>query len=284
VGFKPSLGRIPIFPPYAGRVAGPMTRTVADAALAMGALSKPDRRDTMSLPWQAIDWNDLQPERFDPESPQRLHGLRLGLQLDAGWGLPVDPEVAAAVERAARLFESAGAVVEPVPAFMTRAMIDGMDDFWRMRAWLDISSWPMARQAQVLPYIAEWARGGAKLSGEAVFRGYSQMGVMREAAVAAGAAYDGVLSPVCPVNACPAEYASPTNDPAAPFEHIAFTLPYNMSEQPAVSVPIGLASDGLPIGLQIAGRRHDDLTVLRLARAFERLRGPQPAWPEPPAA
>jgi aspartyl-tRNA(Asn)/glutamyl-tRNA(Gln) amidotransferase subunit A len=283
VGFKPSLGRIPIFPPYAGRVAGPMTRSVADAALSMTVLSKPDRRDTMSLPWQAIDWLDLQPDRYDPDGPQRLHGLRLGLQLDAGWGLPVDPEVTAAVQAAARLFEAAGAVVEPVAPFTTRAMVAGMDDFWRMRAWLDISAWPQARQDRVLPYIRRWAQGGAGLTGEAVFRGYSQMGALREAAVVAGAAFDAVLSPVCPVVACAAEFASPTNDPAAPFEHIAFTLPYNMSEQPAISVPMGLDRQGLPIGLQIAGRRHEDLAVLRLARSFERLRGTLPPWPEPPA-
>jgi Asp-tRNA(Asn)/Glu-tRNA(Gln) amidotransferase A subunit family amidase len=71
----------------------------------------------------------------------------------------------------------------------------------------------------------------------------------------------------------------PSNDPEHPFEHIAFTLPFNMSEQPAVSVNAGHGSGGLPIGLQIVGHRHDDLGVLRLARAWEQLRGPQRPWP-----
>ncbi len=282
VGLKPSLGRIPIHPPYAGRVAGPMTRSVADAALAMSVLTRPDPRDTMSLPWQAIDWHDLQPERFDPDGARRLHGLRLGLLMDAGWGLPVQAEVRDAIQAAARTFEAAGAIVEPVAPFMTRAMADGMDAFWRMRAWLDLSAWPMHRQAQVLPFIAEWARGGAKLTGEAVFRGYSQMGAMRDAAVAACQPFDALLCPTAPIVAFAADWPCPTNDPAAPFEHIAFTLAYNMSEQPAVSVNAGHSRDGLPIGLQIVGHRHDDLTVLRLARSWERLRGPQPAWPQPP--
>jgi aspartyl-tRNA(Asn)/glutamyl-tRNA(Gln) amidotransferase subunit A len=77
----------------------------------------------------------------------------------------------------------------------------------------------------------------------------------------------------------PAEHPGPTNDPERAMEHIGFTLPYNMSEQPAVSVPAGMSDDGLPIGLQIIGRRHDDLGVLRLAAAWETLRAALPDWP-----
>jgi aspartyl-tRNA(Asn)/glutamyl-tRNA(Gln) amidotransferase subunit A len=273
---KPSLGRIPIYPPYAGRVAGPMTRTVADSAAMMAVLSRADARDSMSLPWQDIAWNKLE---TDPK------GLRLGLMMDAGWGLGVDAEVATAVHAAARAFEAAGAIVEPLAPFMTRAMADGMDDFWRCRAWLDIAALPEARRARVLPFIFEWARGGEGLSGERVFRGHSQMGAMREAAVNACARFDFVLSPTAPIPAYAAELPCPTNDPARPFEHIAFTLPFNMSEQPAASVNCGYIAGGLqkglPIGLQIIGQRFDDLGVLRLARAWERLRPAQRAWPEP---
>jgi aspartyl-tRNA(Asn)/glutamyl-tRNA(Gln) amidotransferase subunit A len=272
---KPSLGRIPIQPPYAGRVAGPMTRTVADAALLMDVLSRPDpgMRDTMNLPWQDIAWSQL-------ERP--LRGLKLGLLMDAGWGLPVEPEVRAAVEAAARAFEGVGAIVEPVAPFMTREMIDGMDRFWRCRAWMDIAALPEARRAKVLPFIVEWAQGGADLNGAQVFHGYSQMGAMREAAVAACRPFDALLSPTAPIPAFAAELPCPTNDPARPFEHIAFTLPYNMSEQPAASINCGYTSDGLPIGLQIIGARHDDLGVLQLARAWEQMRPAQRAWPQLP--
>jgi aspartyl-tRNA(Asn)/glutamyl-tRNA(Gln) amidotransferase subunit A len=271
---KPSLGRVPIDPPYAGRVAGPMTRTVADAALMMGVLSRPDTRDAMSLPWQDIAWMQLQRD---------VNGLRIGLQLDAGWGLPVDAEVRAAVEAAALRFEQAGAIVEPLRPFMTRAMIDGMDAFWRCRSWLDISALPPARRAKVLPFIVEWARGGAGLSGEQVFRGYSQMGAMRDAAVAACARFDAVISPTAPIPAFAAELASPTDDPSRPLEHIGFTLPFNMSEQPSASINCGYTAGGLPIGLQITARRHDDLGVLQLAHAWELMRPAQRPWPQPPA-
>lgn len=270
---KPSLGRIPIDPPYAGRVAGPMTRTVADAALLMGVLSQPDERDTMSLPYQEIAWG-----RLDRD----VRGLKIGLMLDAGWGLPVEPEVRAAVEAAARAFEAAGAIVESVAPIMTRAMADGIDEFWRTRSWLDISALPESKRAKVLPFIVEWARGGAGLSGERVFRGYSQMGAMRDASVRACRPFDVLLSPTAPIPAFPAELPCPTNDPARPFEHIAFTVPFNMSEQPAASINCGYTSSGLPIGLQIVGKRHDDLGVLQIARAWEHLRPAQRAWPEPP--
>ena len=270
VGLKPSLGRVPIKPPYAGRVAGPMTRTVTDAAWLMSVLARPDWRDTMSLPPQTIEWLALDRE---------VRGLKLGLQLDAGWGLAVEPETRAAIEAAARAFEAAGAIVEPVPAFSTRAMAEGLDRFWRMRSWLDLQALPAERRDKVLPYIREWVGSSAGATAAEIFLGYSQMGAFREAAVAAVQPFDAVLSPVSPVPSFPAEWASPVNDPARPFEHIAFTLPYNMSEQPAISVPCAMTRSGLPIGLQIAGRRHDDLGVLRIARAWERLRSPLPDWP-----
>jgi aspartyl-tRNA(Asn)/glutamyl-tRNA(Gln) amidotransferase subunit A len=271
VGLKPSLGRIPIYPPYAGRVAGPMTRTVDDAARMMAVLSRPDERDSMSLPAQDLDW---QAPALEPR------GLRLGLWLDAGWGLPVEPEIGAAVQAAARRFEAAGAIVEPVTPFTTREMGDGMDRFWRMRSWLDFQALPPERQQQVLPYIRTWISRGAELTAAQVFHGYSQMGAFREAAVAATAPFDFLIAPVAPVSRFPAEWAGPTNDPATAMDHIAFTVPFNMSEQPAISVDAGRSSAGAPIGLQLIGHRHDDVGVLRLARLWELLRDPLP--PAPP--
>ncbi|MEN9417864.1 MAG: hypothetical protein RI988_1484 [Pseudomonadota bacterium] len=272
-GFKPSLGRIPIQPPYYGRVAGPMTRRVADAAQMMAVLAQPDARDTMSLPPQAIDWADLNLE---------LRGLRLALQMDAGWGLPVEPETAAAVCAAARAFEAHGAIVEEIGPFTTREMMDGLDRFWRTRSWLDYAALPSERQAQVLPYIRAWIEPAAGYSAAQVFHGFSQIGAMREAAVAATQRFDFVLSPTSPVASFPAEWAGPTNDPQRPLEHICFTVAYNMSEQPAASIACGFGADGRAIGLQIAGRRHDDLGVLRLSQAWERIRPAPRPWPEPP--
>jgi aspartyl-tRNA(Asn)/glutamyl-tRNA(Gln) amidotransferase subunit A len=274
---KPSLGRIPIDPPYIGRAAGPMTRTVADAALFMDVLARPDDRDSMNLPQQDIAWSS-----FDA-GVEKLRGLRIGLLLEAGCGLAVEPEVAAAVKRAAALFERAGAVVAPMQPFMTQAMLDGMDHFWRMRSHVDMKGLTPQAKAKVLPYIQQWADSAAGMTGEGVYRAFHQFHLTRLAAVEACRPFDYVLSPVAPVPAPPAEFASPTNDPMRPLEHIGFTVPFNMSEQPAASVNCGYTSRGWPIGLQIAGKRFDDLGVLQVARAFELIREPQRPWPQPPS-
>ncbi|MGC7093165.1 amidase [Amycolatopsis lurida] len=270
VGLKPSFGRVPVDPPYIGRVAGPMTRTVADTALLMDVVARPDARDHMSLPPAEIPWHELD---FD------VRGLRIGLHTEPGAGLSVDPATLAAVTEIARRLEQAGAVIEPVDPFLTRDLLNGLDVFWRIRAWSDISALPAERQAKVLPYIADWARGAAGVDGLTGYRGFSCIDTMNAATLRATEPYDFVLSPTCPVSAPPAEYASPTNDPEKPFEHIAFTVPYNMSGQPAVSVNCGYTGDGLPIGLQISGRRFDDLGVLRLATVVERVRPEQRPWP-----
>jgi aspartyl-tRNA(Asn)/glutamyl-tRNA(Gln) amidotransferase subunit A len=274
---KPSLGRIPIDPPYMGRAAGPMTRTVADAALFMHVLSGADDRDSMNLPPQDIVWGS-----FDA-GVEKLRGLRIGLLLEAGCGLAVEPEVRAAIERAAQLFERAGAVVAPLKPFMTQGMLDGMDHFWRMRSHIDMKALAPEVKARVLPYIQQWADSAAGMTGEAVFRAYHQFHLTRLATVNACRPFDYVISPVSPVPAFRAELPSPTNDPLRPLEHIGFTVPFNMSEQPASSVNCGYTRGGLPIGLQIAGKRFDDLGVLQVSHAFERIREGQRPWPQPPS-
>ncbi|MGE7367521.1 amidase [Neorhizobium sp. NPDC001467] len=273
-GFKPSNGRVPIDPYYPGRCAGPMTRTVEDAAFSMAVLSRPDWRDATALPPESRDWLDLDVE---------VKGMRIGLMLDAGVGLAADPEIVDAVTRAAARFEQAGATIVPVAPVMTRAMLDGLDLFWRARLWADIEALAVERQRLILPYIFEWAQGGAHVSGVEAVRGFNRTIDMRRACANLFSTLDAVLSPTSPVIAYPAEWASPTNDPARPFEHIGFTLPWNMGEQPAASIHCGFSRTGMPIGLQIVGPRFADLTVLRLAKAFETLTGGVREWPQPPA-
>ena len=173
VALKPSLGRIPIDPPYVGRVAGPMTRTVDDAALMMSVLSRPDRRDGMSLPPDNINWKALD---------KSLRKLRIGLMLDLGVGQTLEQEVRDVAVKAARAFEVAGAVVTEVPGVLTREMLDGLDAFWRARSWDDLSGLTPAERARALPYIYKWAETGAKLTGVEVIRGFNATMAIRAAA------------------------------------------------------------------------------------------------------
>ena len=272
VGLKPSLGRVPVDPPYVGRVAGPLARSVADVALAMSVLSRLDWRDGMSLPPANIDWRIRAAD---------VRGLRIGLMAEIGAGQETEPEVRAAVEAAAKRFEKAGARLLPVAPILTRAMLDGLDDFWRARAWADIEPLPAERRARILPYILRWAEAGAKISGVATVRGFGRTMEMRKAAAQLFQSVDVVLSPTAPVAAFPAELASPLNDPDRPFEHIGYTVVWNMTEQPAVSINCGYTQKGLPIGLQIVGPRFDDAGVLSLAQAYENWRGEQRPWPVP---
>jgi Asp-tRNA(Asn)/Glu-tRNA(Gln) amidotransferase A subunit family amidase len=109
---------------------------------------------------------------------------------------------------------------------------------------------------------------------------YGQVMAMREAAVAACQPFDFVLSPTSPILPYEAELPAPGNDPRNALPHIAFTVAYNMSEQPAASVNWQASRDGLPIGVQVIGRRFDDRGVLKLSRLIETLRPPQKPWPE----
>src|SRR6516225_940819 len=273
VGLKPSLGRVPIDPPYVGRVAGPMTRTVDDAAMMMSVLSKPDRRDGMSLPPSDIHWKSLE------KSPRKL---RIGLMLDLGVGQKLEKPVREVVIKAAKAFEAAGSVVTEVDGILTREMLDGLDNFWRARMWDDLDKLGPAERAKVLPYIYQWGERGAKLSGVEVIRGFNATMAIRAAAAKLFCDLDYVISPVSPVVSFPAEYASPLNDPEKPFEHICYTVPWNMSENPALSINGGYDEHGFPIGVQIIGRRFDDVGVLGMAKTFEGLRGAQRPWPSPP--
>jgi len=236
-------------------------------------LSRPDRRDGMSLPPNDINWKAL-------DKPIRK--LRIGLMLDAGTGQALEPGVRAVAVKAAKAFESAGAVVTEVDGIMSREILDGLDNFWRARMWDDLSRLTPQERAKALPYILKWAEAGAKLSGVDVIRGFNATMAIRSAAAKLFCDIDYVISPVSPVVNFAAELAAPINDPAKPFEHIAYTVPWNMSENPAASINGGFSSKGFPIGVQIVGRRFDDLGVLGMAKAFEGLRGPQKPWPKPP--
>ncbi|MEO7752085.1 MAG: amidase [Terracoccus sp.] len=273
---KPSAGRVPLDNPYLGRCAGPMARTAADAALLLSVISRPDARD----------WTSLAPEDLDlvlDAGSLDVTGLRVGLQLDAGCGLPVDAEVAAAVEQAARVFAAAGATVEPLAPFMTELMLSNLDQFWRVRSLVDFEALDADAQGRVLPFIQRWVASVRGVDGRAVLGDYASIMALQQATVAATMPFDVVLSPVSPVAAFPAEWPMPWGEDDLGMAHIGFTAPANMSGQPAASVNCGFTTDGRTIGLQVSGRRFDDVGVLRVVDWYEHHRGAEatPVWPIP---
>lgn len=279
---KPTFGSVPVDPPYLGRAIGPLARTVEDVALAMAVLCRPDPldRDHTWIPLAAQQpWGDVSAR---PMRDVDIAGLRVAVHTDAGAGMAVDPEVARIVGDVAAVFERAGAVVDPLPPFMTSEALGQLDLFLRARSWADVRGLPLDRRARVLPHIREWVLGAADLSGVQVFAAYHAVQAMRARTAVATRAYDVVLSPVAPVAAFPAEWVSPTNVLGAPLDHIAFTAPYNFSDQPAATVNAGFTADGRPVGVQLAGRRFADVEVLRAAAWYEAARpsAAVPAWPD----
>jgi Asp-tRNA(Asn)/Glu-tRNA(Gln) amidotransferase A subunit family amidase len=272
---KPSLGRVPIHPPYLGRVCGPMTRTVTDAALLMNVITRPDARDYMALPYDEHPW--------DTNVDGDVSGKRFGLVLNIGMGRDPTPDVRTAVEAAAERFASAGAIVEAVEPFLSADILTGVDRFFAARLLAEyVGPMSVGPQAAILPFITSWCRRAEDWSATDALLALGAVMEMRERAHNAVQPFDFLLSPTAPMTAYAADEATPGDDPDDAFPHIGFTSPFNFSEQPAASVYTGLDADGLPIGLQIAGHRFDDLGVLQMARAYELLRPSDVVWPEPP--
>ncbi len=265
---KPSEGLIPLDVPYTGRAAGPLARTAADAIRLMSIIAKPDSRDYLTRAYPPMDWS------LEPLAPA---GLRVAVQLDAGSGLPVEPETRALIEAAAERFAEAGAIVEPLDPFVPAEVLDGLVDFWRSRSYADLELLSEADRALVLPFIVEWCSAGAGFSAAQTVRNRGCADEIARLTRAATAPYDLVLSPVSPVAAFAAEDPMPITDPLQTMGHISFTVPYNMSGQPAVSIGAGIQADGRTVGLQIAGPIGSDDRLLRVAHWFETVRGPEAA-------
>jgi aspartyl-tRNA(Asn)/glutamyl-tRNA(Gln) amidotransferase subunit A len=152
--------------------------------------------------------------------------------------------------------------------------------FFEARSYNDYMQLQETRREKVHPFIAEWCTWrAARFTGRDVMQAYGQVMAMREAAVQATRAYDYLLSPTSPILAYEAESPAPGNDPRNALPHIAFTVPWNMSEQPAASINWTSSTDGLPIGVQLVGRRFDDAGVLAVSRLLETLRPAQRPWP-----
>jgi aspartyl-tRNA(Asn)/glutamyl-tRNA(Gln) amidotransferase subunit A len=229
----------------------------------------------MALPPADIDWMRL--DGFNPRN------ARIALHLDAGAGMPVEPETLATIERAAQTFRDAGAAVTEIPPFFSQEALDDLDRFWRVRGWVDYLAMPPERRELLLPFIREWVHGGKDVSGETMMRCVNRKLEVRKVTQQATEQFDLVLSPVSPVPTFPVDWPMPSNDVHRAMDHIAFTVPYNMSEQPAISINAGFTAAGKAVGLQISGRRFADLEVLQAATWFESHRGSeaQPDWTIP---
>ncbi|MGH7098217.1 MAG: amidase [Stellaceae bacterium] len=262
-GIKPSFGRVAQYPPSSMSSlshAGPLARTVADAALMLTVLAGPDPRDPTGLPPDERDYRD--------GLDGGVSGWRVGFSPDLGLA-HVDPEIAAAVAAAARQFEALGARVEEVGAIFPSPR-ETLLTLWSAGLARALAAYPRDQWTLLDPGLVGVAEaGGRLLAVDYVGADFARAALARQMA-AFHQTYDLLLTPMMPVPALPV--GQDLNDPATERNWIdwsPFSYPFNLTRQPAASIPCGLTAAGLPIGLQIVGPLYADARVLRAARAFE---------------
>ena len=262
-GLKPSFGRVPAYPlSPMGLLShiGPMARTVADAALMLRVLAQPDDRDPYALPPEDKDYLD--------GLEGGVRGWRIAFSPDLGYA-KVDPEIAAAVAEAARRFEDLGAHVEQIGAIFASPRA-ALLTLWAAGAAKLMRAFPAERRAEIDPGLLATAAEGERISAVDYLAADEVRNAISQQMAAFHRNYDLLLTPMMPIPALPV--GQDLNDPATDEHWIdwsPFSYPFNLTRQPAASIPCGLTGAGLPIGLQIVGPLYADDRVLRAARAFE---------------
>jgi aspartyl-tRNA(Asn)/glutamyl-tRNA(Gln) amidotransferase subunit A len=263
-GIKASFGRVPAWPlsPF-GTVAhvGPMTRSVADAALMLNVIAQPDARDWHALPYEPRDW------RLDLE--QGVRDLRIAWSPNLGYA-KVDPEVASLTEKAVKVFADLGARVEakdpgfenPGPVFQTHwfsgaaALLRGIKD-----------------KQPVDPGLLEVGAQGERITAAELLDAQMKRGALGVHMNLFHRDYDLLITPTLAVPAFDVGQEFPQTSGGKRWtDWTPFTYPFNLTQQPAASIPCGFTKAGLPVGLQLVGPRYADALVLRAARAFETAR------------
>lgn len=269
VGLKPSFGRVPAYPlsPF-GTVShiGPHTMSVTDAALMLNVMQRPDPRDWTSLPPTDVD--NL------AGLDDGIVGVRIAYSATLGYA-DVHPEVAAAVSAAVQVLVAAGAQVEAVdPGFEDPLEIT--TGLWFTGAWTLWNTLTTEQQAVTDPDFAAEAEAGSRFSNLDIQRLVLRRGELGSQLRQFMTRFDIIATPAVALPAFDAKPAGHTAlTPESMLGWTPFSYPFNLSQQPAITVPCGLTTDGLPIGLQLVGPMFDDALVLRAARAYEQ-RNPAP--------
>ena len=263
VGFKPTYGRVPLYPasPFGTLAhAGPMTRTVDDAALMLDVLSRPDPRDWSSL--------DAPTASFREHLDDGVAGMRIAFSPGLGY-VDVDPDVAGPVRSAVEVLTELGAVVEQAdPGFPDP--VHAYHVLWFSGAAKSLEHVQQAQWEQLDPGLREISEQGRTLSAleyldavaERMALG-SRMGRFHER-------FDLLVTPTLPIPPFAAGREVPESWPSPRWTSwTPFTYPFNLTQQPAITLPCGFTPTGLPLGLQIVGPRHADARVLAAAKAYQ---------------
>ena len=264
VGFKPSFGRVPAYPlsPF-GSVAhlGPHAMTVEEVALLMNAIALPDARDWTSLPFDGVD--------YLAGLKGGVKGLRVAYSPTLGYAKNVDPEIAAATAQAAKHLQDLGAVVEQVDP-LTEDPLDISTGLWFAGAYQVWQTLNPSQQALTDPDFKSQAELGAQLDANAIHALTQRRGVLGSHLRQFMQRFDLILTPSTAVTAFKALPAGHSvMNSAAMLGWTPFSYPFNLSQQPAISLPCGLTLDGLPMGVQLVGTMFGDAKLLQAAQALQ---------------
>ncbi|MBE1575901.1 amidase [Amycolatopsis roodepoortensis] len=269
VGLKPTHGRIPLFPasPFGPLShAGPMARSVDDTALLLDVLALPDHRDPAAL---------APPVSTYREAVRRdVRGLIAAYSPTLGY-VDVDPEVAEIVKSAVRSLGDAGLHIEETDPGFTDPKA-AFDILWSTGAakWLD--TFPAGSETKVDPGLRKVWELGKTFSASDYLGANAERAALGILMGEFHTRYDVLITPTLPITAFEAGHEVPPGSGLSSWpDWTPFTYPFNMTQQPAISVPAGRTSRGLPVGLQIVGPRHSDDLVLAVAKLLEEVR----PWP-----
>ncbi len=274
VGLKPTFGRVPVWPtnPFGTlRHTCPMARTVEELALMMDVIARPDARDWYALPDDGMNYSQA--------LAAGVKGLPVAYIPQFG-SVRVDPEVAAAVRSAAKVFEDLGAHVEELDAPFDDPL-DLMAMLWFTGAAQVVESYGPEARAKMDPGLLEIAEEGRSYSLMPYLEGITRRTNLGIQLSQFHEHFDLLLTPTLPIPAFEAGHEVPRGWPGRRWLNwTPFTYPFNLTQQPAISVPCGMTTTGLPIGLQLVGAKYKDALVLRAAQAYE---SSSPIYRRPPA-
>jgi len=262
-GHKPSYGRVPAYPasqfPNLAHI-GQMTRTVSDAAMMLNVMSLPDARDWTALPYDGQD--------YLTGLGGGVNGLRIAFSLTLGFA-DVDSSIENKVRGAAQILSDLGANVEEIdPGFDSPRST--FLTLWFSGAARMIENFTDEQRAFVDPGLLHIAEMGAKTPLADYLQASADRIALGEHMKRFHQTYDLLITPTLPIPAFDAGIDFPSKDVYTRWaDWTPFTYPFNLTQQPACSVPCGFTPDGLPVGLQIVGPMFKDDLVLRAARAFE---------------
>jgi aspartyl-tRNA(Asn)/glutamyl-tRNA(Gln) amidotransferase subunit A len=265
-GMKPTYGLVPAYPASPFNVLahqGPIARTVADAARTLSIVSGPDLRDMTAWNCPAFD--------FMADLDRGVQGLRIAWSPKLGTVKALDPEIERAARQAAEALAEQGAILEEAGPDLARAG-EIVRVLWFAGAKSIVASVPEAARSQMDPGFLHCAEQGRDISAVDYLAAYSARAELYRTMLDFHARYDLLMTPTMPITAFEVGRTAPAQGPYGTdwLDWSPYTYPFNLTQQPAASVPCGVAADGLPIGVQIVGARGVDSLVLQAARSLER--------------